>query len=151
MKWSARGSIKVCPCKSLYKNVEIVIWLTNAAAVPDMTILLTKMILKSAKLEVLSQTFLSKIFFMAAFAESFSAIHNQIRANPKADRRYPTKMRFWGFANSSKKSCRKSGISSSILCFQKNWQVKQKRRQAVWPASAFVCFSHSRRSPIHLI
>ena len=93
-KVSARGSIRVCPCKSLYKNVEIVIWLTNAAVVEDMTTLLTKMILKSATLEVLSQTFLSKIFFMAAFAESLSAIHNQTRANTKADRRYPTKMRF---------------------------------------------------------
>ena len=68
--------------------------MTNAAAVPDMITLLTKMILKSAKLEVLSQTFLSKIFFMAAFAESLSAIHNQTRATTKADRRYPTKMRF---------------------------------------------------------
>ena len=94
MKCSARGSIRVCPCKSLYKKVEIVIWLTNAAVVEDMTTLLAKMILKSATLEVLSQTFLSKIFFMAVFAESLSAIHNQKRANTRADRRYPTKMRF---------------------------------------------------------
>ena len=68
--------------------------MTNAAAVPDMITLLTKIILKSAKLEVLSQTFLSKIFFMAAFVESLSATHSQTRASTKADRRYPTKMRF---------------------------------------------------------
>ena len=94
VKCSARGSIKVCPCKSLYKNVEIVIWLISAAAVPDITTLLTKIILKSAKLEVLNQTFLSKIFFIAVFAEALSAIHNQISASKTADARYPTKMRF---------------------------------------------------------
>ena len=64
--------MSVCSCKRLYRIVEIVSWLTIAAAPADIITLLINIILKSAKLDRLHQMRLSKIFCTAVFGESFS-------------------------------------------------------------------------------
>ena len=87
VEYNDSGWTKFCEFKHSYKNVEIVTWLTIAAAPAERIMRFSKSSLKSARLDLLHQIFLLKIRDAASLTLNFSIKKSQIKAMKRADER----------------------------------------------------------------
>ena len=86
-EYNDSGWTKFCEFKHSYKNVEIVTWVTTAAAPAERIMRFSKSNLKSARLDLLNQIFLLKINDVASLILNFSTNKSQTNAMQRADER----------------------------------------------------------------